>query len=65
LPECLAELNGRAREACELRYRTGLDNGGIAEAIGVRPNTVSKLLQRVREQLRACIERRLRAEATA
>lgn len=65
LPDCLAELEGRAREACELRYRTGLDNAGIAQAIGVRPNTVSKLLQRVREQLRACIERRMRAEATA
>ncbi len=53
LPDCLQEL----------RYRTGLKPASIAQALGIQPNTASKLLQRVREQLRECIERRMRAEA--
>jgi RNA polymerase sigma-70 factor (ECF subfamily) len=65
LPDCLQELDGRAREACELRYRAGLKPSSIAQALGIQPNTASKLLQRVREQLRECIERRMRAEARA
>jgi DNA-directed RNA polymerase specialized sigma24 family protein len=33
--------------------------------LGIQANTASKLLQRVREQLRECIERRVRVEARA
>ncbi len=65
LAGCMQELDGRAREACELRYRAGLRPARVAEALGIQPNTASKVLQRVREQLRECIERRMRAEARA
>jgi RNA polymerase sigma-70 factor (ECF subfamily) len=58
LADCLRRLDGRAREICELRYRSDLKPGRIAEVMGLQPNTVSKALQRAREDLRACIERR-------
>lgn len=65
LAECIARLDARAREACELRYRAGLPPARVAAALGIQANTASKLLQRVRGQLRACIESRARAEAGA
>jgi RNA polymerase sigma-70 factor (ECF subfamily) len=63
LSRCIQELDGRAREICELRYRQDLAPSAIASMLGIQPNTAAKALQRVREQLRQCIERRVRAEA--
>ncbi len=60
LADCMARLDGRPREICELRYRAGLSPARIAEVLGMQPNTVSKALQRAREELRDCIERRER-----
>ena len=65
LADCVAKLEGRAREACDLRYRLDLKPARIAELMGLQPNTASKLLQRVREELRACVEQRVRAEGNA
>ncbi len=62
LAECLRRLDGRPREICDLRYRADLSPARIASALGMQPNTVSKALQRVRDELRACIEERLAAE---
>ncbi|MEY3143429.1 MAG: hypothetical protein RLY21_1922 [Planctomycetota bacterium] len=62
LSDCLARLEGRPREICDLRYRTGLTPARIAGALGMQPNTVSKALERVRLELRECIERRIAAE---
>ena len=58
LDDCLRLLRGRPREVCDLRYRAGLPTGRIARMLGMQPNTVVKALQRVREELRECIERR-------
>ena len=63
LDECLQRVGGRPREICDLRYRGGLALDRIAQVLGMQPNTVSKTLQRVREQLRACIEERMAAQA--
>jgi RNA polymerase sigma-70 factor (ECF subfamily) len=57
LADCMARLDGRPREICDLRYRAGLSPQRIAEVLGMQPNTVSKALQRIREELRDCIER--------
>lgn len=57
LAECMTRLDGRPREICDLRYRAGLSPARIAELLGIQPNTVSKALQRAREELRDCIER--------
>lgn len=65
LAECIQGLDGRAREICDLRYRQDLAPSAIASMLGIQPNTAAKALQRVREQLRDCIERRMREEARA
>ena len=56
LDDCLQRVHGRPREICDLRYRGGASVEQIAAALGMQPNTVAKTLQRVREQLRECIE---------
>ncbi len=58
LQECLSKLEGRARHLCELRYQNDLKPSSIASLLGMTPNTVAKSLQRVRDQLRQCIDRR-------
>lgn len=62
LTDCLGRLEGRSREICDLRYRTGLSPTRIASALNMQANTVSKALQRIRGELRACIELRMAAE---
>lgn len=58
LTECLRSLEGRARELCRLRYQDDLKPAAIAERLGMAPNSVAKALQRIRDQLRECIDRR-------
>lgn len=62
LAECLRRLDARAREICELRYRGDLKPARIADMLRLQPNTVSKALQRAREQLRECIDDRVAFE---
>ena len=62
LHECLKLLEGRARTMCELRYQQDLKPAAIAEAIGMTANTVAKSLQRIREQLRDCIDHKAAAQ---
>ncbi len=62
LHECLKSLEGRARTMCELRYQQDLKPAAIAEAIGMTANTVAKSLQRIREQLRECIDHKAAAQ---
>ena len=57
LEECLALLDGRARQICEYRYAYDMKPAAIAAELNMAPNTVAKSLQRIREQLRSCIER--------
>lgn len=62
LRACLNQLEGRARELCELRYGRDLKPAAIAESLGMSGNTVAKALQRIRDQLRACVERKAAVE---
>jgi RNA polymerase sigma-70 factor (ECF subfamily) len=61
---CVEQLEGRARTAIELSYGFGGDGDGsraaIARELGMQENGVKTLLQRARERLRECIERRRR-----
>ncbi len=57
LQECVAKLEGRARKICELRYQSDLKPIAIAGLLGMTPNSVAKSLQRIREQLRQCVDR--------
>ena len=58
LTACLEKVEGRAREICDYRYRAGLAPARIAALLGLQSNTVAKALQRLRDDLRTCIERR-------
>lgn len=61
LRECVARLDGRARRAVELSYGSeAASRDDAAVELGLRPNGLKTLLHRVRQQLRACIERRRR-----
>ena len=64
LQDCLGDLEGRARTICELRYRQDLKPAAIAELVGMTANSVAKTLQRIRDQLRDCIERKAALEGT-
>jgi RNA polymerase sigma-70 factor (ECF subfamily) len=64
LAECTAQLDGRARDAVRACYgEGGGDRAAAARSLGLRPNGLKTLLQRVRALLRACIERKLGGEA--
>jgi RNA polymerase sigma-70 factor, ECF subfamily len=58
LQECLKSIEGRARRMLELRYHNDLKPATIAEQLQMTANTVAKSLQRIRDQLRHCIERK-------
>jgi DNA-directed RNA polymerase specialized sigma24 family protein len=64
LAACLRELHGRAREAIERCYGVGTESeaarAAACTALGLQPNGLKTLLQRARQSLRACIERRNR-----
>ncbi len=57
LEHCVDKLDERARKLCEYRYARELKPAAIAKQLGMTPNTVAKSLQRIRDQLRQCIER--------
>lgn len=58
LSDCLTHLEGRARQLLQLRYEQDLKPQSIAEIIGMSANSVAKALQRIRDQLRECVERK-------
>lgn len=62
LKDCLGDLQERARELCRLRYAQDLKPAAMAEAVGMTANSVAKALQRIRDQLRTCIERKAAAQ---
>ncbi len=64
LQECLAKLEGRARQLCELRYQNDLKPAAIAGLLGMTSNSVAKSLQRIRDRLRQCIERHVALEGS-
>ncbi len=62
LQECLRKLDDKGRRLCELRYQEDMKPAAISEAIKMSGTAVRKSLQRIREQLRACVERRVASE---
>lgn len=62
---CVNELQGRSLELCDLRYGQNLKPAAIAKSLGMTANTVAKALQRIREQLQSCIERKAAASEGA
>ena len=58
LRDCAKRLDPDATELCRLRYTLDLKPAAIGERLGQSANTVAKALQRVRDRLRDCIERK-------
>jgi RNA polymerase sigma-70 factor (ECF subfamily) len=55
LAHCLHRLQDRLRNIISLRYQEGLTSDCIGEQLGLKAQTVRKLLSRAREFLRKCI----------
>ena len=61
LNECIELLDDRSRSIlCKLRYEQGLLPAAMSAIVETSANTVAKTLQRIRERLRDCIERKAR-----
>jgi len=59
LERCLSELEPGESRVLRDHYRDGRGCDEIASALGKSGPAVRKILQRLRERLRACVERRL------
>ena len=62
LDDCLGGLNGRGKQAIELRYRHGYSREAIGAQLGLSPDGVKTLLRRTRDVLRDCVERKVTQE---
>lgn len=60
--QCLGKLASHARRLVQMRYFDDLNASEIAERLGMASAAVRVALQRVREQLRACVEQQLQIE---
>jgi len=60
LVQCVAELEGRAREAIRLRYAEQMKTPCIAESLNMSHGAARVLLTRARTTLRLCVEKYLR-----
>ena len=62
LRECIEKLEGRAQQAIRVSYGIGTEPAPSREAaaqqMGLLPNGLKTLLQRTRQMLRTCIERK-------
>ncbi len=61
LERCLSEFERGDAEIIRARYREGLSCEEIADALGKTAVATRKALQRLRERLRTCVQRRLAA----
>lgn len=59
LRSCLQDVTPRVREALELHLAAGLTRKETGARLGMSEDGVKSLVQRSRQQLRECIERRL------
>jgi RNA polymerase sigma-70 factor (ECF subfamily) len=59
LRECEQTLADRTRQAVRMHYGERLTQAQVAERLGMQENGVKTMLQRARQHLRECIERRL------
>lgn len=60
LRECIKELTERAREALELRYSNQSSRNDIAKELGISEHGAKNLIQRAKQKLKECIQRRKR-----
>ena len=59
LQECFTRLGDRARLALEMRFRDKETRANIAERLDISEHGAKNLMQRAKQQLRACIDGKL------
>jgi len=59
LRDCLRRLTQRARQALDMRFRGEQSRADIAAALQITEHGAKNLMQRAKQQLRECIERKL------
>ena len=62
LDDCLGKLAGHAQDVVKLRYFEDRTAEQIAKTLGANSGSIRVTLQRIRTQLRECIERKLQTE---
>lgn len=62
LRACVEQLDGRSAAVVQAVYGEGAARRDAAGRLGMKETGVKTLLQRVRTNLRACVERRMRSE---
>jgi RNA polymerase sigma-70 factor (ECF subfamily) len=60
LRDCLARLSERARLALEMRFREESSRDEIATALEITEHGAKNLMQRAKQQLRECIETKIK-----
>ncbi|MCC6149963.1 MAG: RNA polymerase sigma factor [Planctomycetes bacterium] len=60
LKECLKGLDERERRALELRYKDEIPREEIGRALDLSDGGVKNLMERARDKLKRCMERRLK-----
>jgi RNA polymerase sigma-70 factor (ECF subfamily) len=60
LKSCLQELTDRARRALEMRFRQDSSRAQIAAALDITEHGAKNLMQRAKQQLRDCIDEKLK-----
>jgi RNA polymerase sigma-70 factor (ECF subfamily) len=60
--DCVKKVSGRSREVVRLRYYEDLKSNEIAGRVNLTAANVRVILQRVRAQLKECIQRTMRSE---
>ena len=60
LEDCMSKLQEKHRELVTLRYHHGYDSARIAGALGLQAPAVRQSLARIRDILKACVEKTVR-----
>ena len=63
LQACVEKLDGDARDLMRMRYARALSIALVADQLGKSVGAVTMKLSRIRQALRACVDRRLRESA--
>lgn len=63
LRECLQGLSDRARRALDMRFRDRQSREQIATILAITEHGAKNLMQRAKQQLRACVEKKLNHES--
>lgn len=64
LRDCLGQLPRAYGEAIELRYQEDLSAAEVAQRLAISPETAKKRLQRGRQRLAECLNRKLPVDAS-